>query len=670
MDRRGVRTVAWGACLALALLGTVTFAAAAAKRRPRRPDLEVTSVGDPPAQLSPGSTFTARDTTKNIGKGKARASHTSYFLSVDRTLGHGDVALGTRTVGSLKHDKSSTGSARVTVPASAGSGTYHMLACADAARAVKESSERNNCRASAKSTKVAASSSGIPPPGYFPRPSHPTTVTPVTEPGNAVSALITSDGGGMLTATDAAGVKYTLNIPAGALISDETITMTPVSSIGGSPLGSLIGAVEITPHGLQLQKTATLTIVPTSPIQLTSQAGFDAYEGGEDFGLYPLDPGAGIVMRLNHFSTFGVANATDAAVQTMLSLMPVRTQAQWQQIAADIFREARETGQPINTTRLAAVSLAYYRDVIKPRVDHALTDDTYADSALDELLNWARNMVVLGIDDHPYVKPLFSGWADLFQKIFQNAVKQRYQRCVQTDDLTEVQRLIAGARQMLLLGLDPGDAAALGQKCGHLELDVATTSEHVLQTGDDRITTDITVEDDVPLLVTGNGLQYSGDQSPDYTNWQIALQYGSGATADGTAVDVRSRVGLLLSYKVNEQTDENTGRTIRTVPDPLVDLRFDPGHTRELYTYPGGGQGTETLWNDTWHDGHLAELVEDTNFYEPENWESFHPGSGQLIASKSYPTRIFCHHNYPGCTPSFDTITETTTLKLYHRPQG
>ena len=37
---------------------------------------------------------------------------------------------------------------------------------------------------------------------------------------------MTSAGGGTLTATGANGTRYTLAIPAGALVSDETITMT------------------------------------------------------------------------------------------------------------------------------------------------------------------------------------------------------------------------------------------------------------------------------------------------------------------------------------------------------------------------------------------------------------------------------------------------------------
>src|SRR5688572_5462445 len=50
------------------------------------------------------------------------------------------------------------------------------------------------------------------------------------EPANAASASIGS-AGGTLTTTSGAGIQYTLEIPAGALIKSEQTRMTPISGI-------------------------------------------------------------------------------------------------------------------------------------------------------------------------------------------------------------------------------------------------------------------------------------------------------------------------------------------------------------------------------------------------------------------------------------------------------
>jgi hypothetical protein len=77
------------------------------------------------------------------------------------------------------------------------------------------------------------------------------------------------------------------------------------------------------------------------------------------------------------------------------------------------------------------------------------------------------------------------------------------------------------------------------------------------------------------------------------------------------------------------------------------------------------------LWDDVWRDGHAIELVpnQPTDVYELDDWQTVPPGSGPLVAMKTYPTRTYCHSTVPGCVPSYDAVTETTTLKLYHRPQ-
>jgi hypothetical protein len=167
-------------------------------------------------------------------------------------------------------------------------------------------------------------------------------------------------------------------------------------------------------------------------------------------------------------------------------------------------------------------------------------------------------------------------------------------------------------------------------------------------------------------------LQTSGEADPVYTNWTLDQKYGSGVATAGTTVNAPSRVqGLGFDYNVIE-TKRPDGKIVRQVPAPKLDLVFDPGQTTEDYTQPGDPNTEhDTIWNQVWRDGHHTEQLGSLNLFALGGWQTNPPGSGQLIATKSYPTSSYCGDPYrPTCTPNpADKITETTTLKLYHRPR-
>jgi hypothetical protein len=647
----------------LPMLGALLLAPAASAAS--GPNLTVIAVKTAATKALILSRFTVTDTTRNRGRGRSPASATVFFLSSDRKPSLADLPAGTGRVRALGAGRSNTSRARLTVPVLAAGGTWYVLACAGAVGHPPTSTGAGHCRAGARKLNVPPGP--IPRRGYFPRPSHPRTVTPALDGSAATSGLISAASGGTLTATGRNGARYTLAVPAGALASDETITMTPVSSLTGSPLGALIGAVDLAPNGLQLLKPATLTIVPPSPVKPAEVAGFEAFEGGHDFGLNPLNRGGGIAMSLQHFSEEGAAEATAAEIRVALLLMPSRPQADWQQIAAAALRT-----RSFDPDALAVVAVAYYRDVVAPLVAKASTDDTYADSAVAELAGWLRSVGTIGLDGNRYVASLVQSSSVILARILRNAVAQRYQRCVGSNDLSEITRLLAAERMAAILNVDLGVLAGLGEKCAHFELDVTTTAERVFNTGDQVFTGDIGVEDDVPIDVTALAGQYTGTANPTYTNWQYRVKCGSGTAAAGTAVASPSKADFSLDYNIYEQPNPKTGQVVRTVSEPTLRLRFVPGDTREMWTSGGGSSSPYlTLWDDVWRDGHATELVPNQliDVYELDDWQTFPPGSGPLVAMKTYPTRTYCHNTVPGCVPSYDAITETTMLKLYHRPQ-
>ena len=118
-------------------------------------DLIESSVSNPPASVRRKGTFSVTDTVRNQGTGAAVASTTRYYLSADQVRSTGDFLIGSRSVPSLSAGAQSTRTVTVKVPNSTPLGSYFVLACADDANAVTESSESNNCVAS--TTKVTVS---------------------------------------------------------------------------------------------------------------------------------------------------------------------------------------------------------------------------------------------------------------------------------------------------------------------------------------------------------------------------------------------------------------------------------------------------------------------------------------------------------------------------------
>ena len=110
-------------------------------------DLTVSSL-TVPSRGGAGASIVITDTTSNTGGGSVAASTTRFYLSSNSSLDAGDVLLpGGRSVLGLDAGTSSTGSTTTTLPANAATGTYYIIARADADDAVTETQESNNTSA-------------------------------------------------------------------------------------------------------------------------------------------------------------------------------------------------------------------------------------------------------------------------------------------------------------------------------------------------------------------------------------------------------------------------------------------------------------------------------------------------------------------------------------------
>jgi len=108
-------------------------------------DLIVSSLTSPTTGI-PGSTINITDTTKNQGTGTTSASTTKLYWSTNSTWDAGDTYLGARPVPALAAGTTNSGSTTVTVPAGACSGTFYIIAKADADNVVAETKETNNTK--------------------------------------------------------------------------------------------------------------------------------------------------------------------------------------------------------------------------------------------------------------------------------------------------------------------------------------------------------------------------------------------------------------------------------------------------------------------------------------------------------------------------------------------
>jgi hypothetical protein len=122
---------------ALSLAGTGALASS-----PARPDLVETAV----SVSAHGRSLRVTDTVRNRGAATASRSTTRYYL--------GRLRIGVRSVGRLSPGARARGSQRLRIPSSLPSGSYHLLACADARKRIRESNERNNCRAAPQPVAV------------------------------------------------------------------------------------------------------------------------------------------------------------------------------------------------------------------------------------------------------------------------------------------------------------------------------------------------------------------------------------------------------------------------------------------------------------------------------------------------------------------------------------
>lgn len=677
----------------------IAVAPAAAKGRP---DLTVTSLSSVPAQVAPGGSFAATAKVKSLGA-TAKGSKVAFLLSRDPKLGRGDLRLAVARVAKLQHSKTASSKKQLRVPSSA-SGQYRLLACADIAGQLKELKEGNNCRASKgrlRVTATAANGTGPsqpqqtpgqpqqdppqPPPssGSFPMPANPLKVTYGLESGFAVSEFIPTSGG-QLTTEDSEGTVYTLTFPFDSLFNDTKVTMTPLSSIGGAPMsGGLAGGVKLEPEGLTLNEPATLTITPEGDAPpLGAQTGFLAQGDGEDFHLYPLAFGPDLQLELLHFTIAGAGSATATDRQTAAERTPVTNLAQYEAAIAErlrLAREREESGTPDGDWQsdLEPVHIAYYKDVVKPTMERALTDDAAYDEALREALGWQRKIELYG--HGPSFDPLRDELFELLGHILENALNRANSKCVNEHELRAIRRIAQIARTADMLGFDLGPGLELVVNCLRFEVDLdsrLTLGDAVFHVAAPNILLEAELQDNRLIFVGARG---EGDLSwlefDSFAEYETECPYpNEGSFVHGTIKDAGadgSRTVAALSFNLSPLQEGTTPPTDDTFG---ATLHFDTNEPTEHYSITETGACANSgvidgfNWEQKWA---TLLMIKPSPLYEvfkqgaPGEFSNPLTTFTKVQRGAGGPADPLLHVTLNDSMPGF---SEQMTVEVFHRP--
>jgi hypothetical protein len=293
-------------------------------------------------------------------------------------------------------------------------------------------------------------------------PKSPTAPSSNTEPLNlavtldesaSVSTLIPQKGGSVNISLNN-GLVYTLDIPEGALLSDQEVTLTPIRSIDGLPFsGGLLGGVQMEPDGTLLMELATLTIQVPVGFDTSSLVGFAYHGEGTGFHLAPVSgDGSTITLQIISFSGHGAASGTDQEVNDQAGRSNGSSADDYEQQAAKLLDAARKRGDinDADLSKLIEIWKDYYDKVVKPTLTAAVSDDSKIDSAIFTYLTWARETELLGIESD-LASRRKEGDALMIRGL-KNAFDQAAHRCVSDQNVKEAGTMITRLSQLALLG--------------------------------------------------------------------------------------------------------------------------------------------------------------------------------------------------------------------------
>ena len=226
-------------------------------------------------------------------------------------------------------------------------------------------------------------------------------VTVTQDEAAAVEQVIGPDGGS-ITAKATDGTTFVLTVPLGAMSSETRVTATP-ATLGGLDFPTY--TVMFEPTGTQFMDWATLVITPASDVPLPDQFMYQLNDAATEFGGAFMDPKAEApTILLDHFSGYGLAQATEPDRAAMLSKGASDAEARIQSEFASILgkeRQAQLLGGDLDASladSFEKYSKEYEEQVIKPRLEAAGGSCEATTAAVGAVLRYERQRQLLGLE--------------------------------------------------------------------------------------------------------------------------------------------------------------------------------------------------------------------------------------------------------------------------------
>lgn len=208
-----------------ALIAPQPPAAAVAKKKPNLVISRLTAASSAP----PGAPLRVALATRNSATAGSGRSVTRLLLSADTVASGDDAVLASIAVAKLGAGAARRASVTITTPATAGS--FHLLACADATKRVKESQELDNCRAT-----VLAVVAPVPPVPPVPSPTPSPSPSPSPSPGTSYDLQVSAVSAAPVALSEHGG-------PGGAPGGTAEISLTVTNAGPETASGIVVKAV-------------------------------------------------------------------------------------------------------------------------------------------------------------------------------------------------------------------------------------------------------------------------------------------------------------------------------------------------------------------------------------------------------------------------------------------
>ena len=491
----------------------------------------------------------------------------------------------------------------------------------------------------------------------------PRKVTVTLDRSRSVSATVPV-AGKTLTARSANGTLFTLVLPAGALLSEVKITLTPVSSIGGLPFHpGLVAAVHLEPEGLRLFQAATLRIKPPAAVPRAQEMTF-AYRGtGQEFFLFPPTlTAAGVEMKLLHFSGYGVAKGTLAEQAAQLLRLPTRPEDRMsQKLEAIVSKKRRGAAAQagIDAKDIVADLVQVLRNTydvsIEPNLATVKTNCATEKRLEPLLLGWNRQVQLVAGEQ---LEEESETVEDAVREGIANCYNEAFGKCVQHHEPTQVINMLSASRQLeLLMAGDLVDQSRI-EKCVRFDLDFETDTRYdTLAPAPFGVSEGYRMRLHAKVPLSFDGVHVSGSAP---LAWRSATWTGTLPTGITVHQVAPGNGGTLTVVELGFDLNLYEGAP----PPPNIRLTYDPGSPAVKVSFdfendPDPVEFPDFQWWPPYYFLHFDEAK--TGIDGPLRTIDWPLVGGAVWARKTYQRS----KSVPGAF----VASETTLMDLIHTPE-